>query len=906
MKEKIGAKTRRCVRCAIKRKLCAHGKEMFRVKRYFGPGTFAWTVPTKYHYSSGLVVHSNVDTRPPQEVADIHHVGEEPTFVLFGAMNGEYFQHFVQDLWYVINAFRTCLQKYPNAVICVPPFHEAEALIRAIGIENEVRQIHLNEQNQFLQNQTALAVHFGDSSWEMLTRLSLPLRGDLWRRLGARIDDRIDDQIDDRIEDGSVVDENIVILITRPQGKSRSWDGEADLIEKLRQCCREEWGCTLVVFAPHTSPHAPTMEHMALFRRAKAVIAVHGGAAYHVVACKPGTLFLEVTVPNSFSFDWWTPSTDLHHVRIESSTGDHNGCEKVEAPESMFSVLDEHFVTQHARRQRVHVIVQPYRDPHPERDWEIMEALRRNLDHPSVFRVHALCESGVMLPEDILGHKKLVVRSPHPRMTFANAIAFAQENLQDGDTAVVLNGDIFLGWGDWELLGVDDGKVRWLTRWEMHPNGTMSITAEMFAAGYSSDAWAFQLPLARGPPEDCDFRVGNQMGCDSAISERFLRRGYALINDAVRFQVVHLDKCAHRERANSCLFSKTENKSTEETVYDYKAVIKTGSASVRVVWDDAISKARVAICDRSRNSMPMDDEEYLKTIAKCQDDVFWFRVGHLVHRTPRIILVDAVCGLANRIKAIVSALRLVGDNPMLVYINKWEVDDREDAPWNKLFDIPLQTMSTEWIEANKYHHSGWRLELTAKDKSLIPSGFASLRKFGNHDGDWKQIDFEFFRIPRQLRASYAETFRLLRPCRHIEEHVDTFLETNGFQHDDVPTLGIHLRLWNDDPIRRCGSELEEVTDAVSRFIDMYGEDVRIFVASDTPDEAIPALRNVSPRVSTFDRGACETQLEAAWCEMIILSKTKHLIVTRASTFSEVAWWIGGATANIFAQIGNGE
>lgn len=842
-----------------------------------------------YQFDSGITVRTDDVS---EHVADIYNLSVPPTYVLFGAMDGWSFQHFVQDVWYIINAFRTCLERNPKAVIGVPAFPEAESLVRMIGLDNRVQLLAADDWCAFGSDENVLVAAFASKSVQQLMLTSMPLRSELWRRipnLGAHCLEK---------EEAAAY----VILVTRHEANARSWDNEKELRARLELLCQGH-GVRLVVFAPHETPNNTVESSMALFQGAQAVVAVHGGAAYHVVACRHDALFIEVTVPESFSFDWWIASTEIRFERVETETGHHNDASKrVRAPERVFEALQEHLSTA-VHRNDVHVVMQPYRDPHPERDWEIMETLRLNLNHPSVCKVHALLEEQTNLPPDVSTHPKLVSPRNQPRLTFENAFDYARNTFHDGDIVVVVNADIYLGSGDWQSLG-DDGKVNWLSRWDKHPNGTISMLYDTFCRGNSSDAWAFRMPLRRGAPDDCDFRIGNQLGCDGAVAERLLRKGYLLANDALRFQVIHLDKCAHRNRLHTSHYCDTANVSSETTMYDHNSVFSKGSASVRVLCDDKARLQRLQLCEiKDRAPVEMSAEIVATALAE-QRNVFVQNANHLLHQTNRIVLVHAVSGLANRIKAIVSAIRMMENNPLLVYMHKWPLDDREDASWERLFDVPLQTISTEWIVAHQHHHSGWRLELTAADKELVPPNFASIRKFGGLDARWQHIDFEYFRIPKTLRERYAETFRLLKPRRHIEEAVDSFLQRHAFLPTDH-TLGVQLRLWNDAPERRCGSMIDEVIDAVDRFTESQkGKTTRIFLASDTPHEALAAI----PNAVMFDgaAGGLLSKLEVAWCEMLILSKMETLIVTRSSTFGEVAWWLGGATAPVFAQIGNGE
>lgn len=863
-----------------------------------GPGHFRWQVPAFYVYDSGMVCNG-AEAKPFEESNDVDAIDH----VLFGAMDGWSFQHFVQDIWYAINASRQLLCKIPDATICVPDFPEAENLLRMIGLAHRVHRLPVNAWFPFARR--ALVVNFVPkpahehlstfAGW--LTPKTISMRADLWREVCD-----------------PMAPWDTVIFICRPPNGPRAWDNETALCSLVRGFA-EKNGFRFVRFAPHEPEQSDsTVNRLRMFQRARGVVAVHGGAAYHVVACRPGTFFLEVTVPNSHSFDWWIESCQLDYHRERVATGSHDSLERVRLdPQRMMHLLRKGIPCINNSCSALHLVVQPYRDPHPERDAEIMECLRRNLGHADVLRVHALLEHGQCLPKDIACHPKLHIVWEQQRMTFASAFAFVQslsDRWNNRDVVMIANADVHVDGDNWSSL-CHDGKVHCLSKFEEDKDGNKAMYFETFLNGNSFDAWVFPANLPLGVPPDCDFRVGNELGCDGAIVERILRQGYSVVNDSVTHRLVHIDRCAHRGRETTCTFDQTKNTSSEDTIQTFDVILnQRGNAMARVLCE---SIDNVALCDDKRNCASKSDAA--KTFWMEQRDIRFPNGSSIViQQTPaRIIRLHAINGLANRIKALVSAIRLAGNAPALVFMERWPIDEREDAHWSKLFDIQLSTTDCEKTNASEiYGHGGWRLELTAEDKALLPeNNFASMRQFGNHDGHWRQIDFEFYRIPKALRERYLQSFAFVKPVKPITNIVTSFLHAHGFAEQNTVCLGVQVRLWNDDPVRRCGSELEELRDALERFKDMFcgpgnSKRVKVFLASDTLDQACQCVQQVFPDHVTFHAAPLfDTKLEAAWCEMLLLSRMEHLIVTRASTFGEVAWWLGGAKANVFAQIGNG-
>jgi hypothetical protein len=262
--------------------------------------------------------------------------------------------------------------------------------------------------------------------------------------------------------------------------------------------------------------------------------------------------------------------------------------------------------TVHRPPSVLHIIVQPYNDPHPDRHSEIFECLSRNLEHPAVHRVHALLEPDTTLPEEISRSDKLVTVQDSKRLTFANAFEYANRCIRDpSDVVCILNADVYLDSEmvsdvtEWREL-CRDNRPRMLTRWEKHPDGRVSINCESgLVQGTCFDAWICPAPVPLMP--NADFRVGNQLGCDERMVAQFVHANLFPVNDAVRFPVIHLDKCQHRGRNNCSIFIDYDlNKSAEETKnYDLKA--SRGCVRLQVCGEE--ERKRLRVCDIWRNDL---------------------------------------------------------------------------------------------------------------------------------------------------------------------------------------------------------------------------------------------------------------------------------------------------------------
>ncbi len=236
--------------------------------------------------------------------------------------------------------------------------------------------------------------------------------------------------------------------------------------------------------------------------------------------------------------------------------------------------------------RQFHLVVQPYNDPHPKRAGEIEYCLRMNVANTHISKIHVLLEKGSFIPKDCAESTNIVVVENFPRMTFQNAFDYARGALPKGSMLCVANSDIYLDQDtDWGKE-CSNGRTQCLTRFEEHPNGEKTMFFGMYVGGNSADTWIVDIDTAH-KVQDCDFRVGNQMGCDSAIAHRFFKAGLLPVNEAGRLKTYHVDACIHRGRYHMCIYEEGSgvNYSREKT-YDHidgDSPALRGKANVRVV-----------------------------------------------------------------------------------------------------------------------------------------------------------------------------------------------------------------------------------------------------------------------------------------------------------------------------------
>ena len=284
-------------------------------------------------------------------------------------------------------------------------------------------------------------------------------------------------------------------------------------------------------------------------------------------------------------------------------------------------------------------------------------------------------------------------------------------------------------------------------------------------------------------------------------------------------------------------------------------------------------------------------------------------------------------GLGNRIKSWVSARRLSADARLY-----WPRTPNMPAGFGELF---ANDVAIDAIPPGADTLASWRLAILPEDEAHLPQGFAVVgagshpitrgigallwRLRGRRDDryrymlypkqhsrrstrrDGRHIDLEYTRIPAQVRAAYLPLFAELQPLPDIVKRIDDWWAANS--NDSL--VGVQVRTWRDYPKRYRKYHLP----ARARLFKLMSDiapDTKFLVVSDS-DEFIENLhsRFDPSRIVSFPRNV---RRDASWqsaagikedlIDMLLLARCERLFASYLSTFSEVAWWFGGARADV--------
>ena len=118
-------------------------------------------------------------------------------------------------------------------------------------------------------------------------------------------------------------------------------------------------------------------------------------------------------------------------------------------------------------------------------------------------------------------------------------------------------------------------------------------------------------------------------------------------------------------------------------------------------------------------------------------------------------------GIGNRLKCWVNALAM--DPNALLY---WPSNDLASCRFQELF-----VDTGHLVDEIPYGYEKiWRWRLTAFPRHLIPDNFSS---YHGHDvTDGRAIDFEYNRIPEEVKGIFLPHFLALKPINIVKQEID--------------------------------------------------------------------------------------------------------------------------------------
>ena len=269
-------------------------------------------------------------------------------------------------------------------------------------------------------------------------------------------------------------------------------------------------------------------------------------------------------------------------------------------------------------------------------------------------------------------------------------------------------------------------------------------------------------------------------------------------------------------------------------------------------------------------------------------------------------------GLGNRLKNIVSCMKLSDEYNLPINIQWYKKSYVCNCDFNDLYENKYSINNLSNIKINYPFNPFvcWRLYVSDKDN--IPNNFTKSKKdiigdnFTGNINFTRFIDFEYNRIPYDLKIKYSNYFKSLKLNKEINNKIIKYSKKFNDK-----TISVHIRSWssknNSLEVKRSKYvKLEKFINEMKKY-----ENYNFFLATDS-DEVKKLMKNhFKNKILTYDRknNLCDTNgnqvnrnsiegIKDDLIELYLLSKNNIIIGSHSSTFTEVAWYLGGCTKNI--------
>ncbi len=178
-------------------------------------------------------------------------------------------------------------------------------------------------------------------------------------------------------------------------------------------------------------------------------------------------------------------------------------------------------------KTEVHLFINAYVDPNPERNAELVECIKQNIANKSIDKVWLLCD--VDYPDKYKGATNLY---EFDRPTFRDFFAWANELCNEGDIAIIANTDVYFDETIAFVHDIQNHECFALSRYDVQYDGSL----KPFHRQDSQDAWIMRTPIK---PIEARFTMGVG-GCDNVLAYQLNEAGYKLTNPCSKIRAIHL------------------------------------------------------------------------------------------------------------------------------------------------------------------------------------------------------------------------------------------------------------------------------------------------------------------------------------------------------------------------------
>jgi len=312
---------------------------------------------------------------------------------------------------------------------------------------------------------------------------------------------------------------------------------------------------------------------------------------------------------------------------------------------------------------------------------------------------------------------------------------------------------------------------------------------------------------------------------------------------------------------------------------------------VKFYYDDPVG------CDRNGVEL----WRYVST--KNGDDTNSLSIGNMIKAVNEEnfkLISSSTDGLSGRFKCWASALR-IDSNPKVFW---WIKNVLKENKFTDLFkdgkmEVPILPPDFDFI----LYSDGFLLILP-EDK--LPIDFTDEKLYQRRKSFYNaeskhRIDWEFDRIPIHLKEEYSKIFSIIKS--QIRD--DILLEVDSFSNNFTDkTISVHVRTGTGHPVEGIAQEERRSfkLDETIKVMESYSDDYTFFISTDEYVEqgSNNILSTLQEKFGDriFYHKKDSLSVRGALIDLLLLSKNKTIIGTYFSGFTEVSWWLGGATAKV--------
>ncbi|NEX21220.1 hypothetical protein G3480_12995 [Thiorhodococcus mannitoliphagus] len=267
-------------------------------------------------------------------------------------------------------------------------------------------------------------------------------------------------------------------------------------------------------------------------------------------------------------------------------------------------------------------------------------------------------------------------------------------------------------------------------------------------------------------------------------------------------------------------------------------------------------------------------------------------------KNQKLLICATHSGLANRLKCLISSIRIseLINRDLRLY---WPINERCGGRFSDIIRAPISEVESV---KNGYFFGRDEYVRDVPETSIIVHTWRFALLESDVDEKLEYVDFvyDLNKIPDALKVSLCNAMRrLMIPSLEVQQKVEGVI-TNEFMSE---MIGVHVRR-TDHKLATSSSPNETIWRGIQE-AKIRLPNAGIFLSTDckkTEEEFLDKLGSMGIvyRKSEIRRDTREG-IEDALADLLLLAKCDLLVVSASSTYSELAWWLGGHKPVIVAN-----